>query len=109
MFSVRVTRNDTATVIVLTGDVDYDKRDAINAAMTDALTALRTELVVDLQAVTFIDSVGIEASIASPARVVGILGKSFRVEAGAKVRRTLRQMGLEDLLERGRDAKAEAE
>jgi stage II sporulation protein AA (anti-sigma F factor antagonist) len=109
MFSVRVTRNDTATVIVLTGDVDYDKRDAINAAMTDALTALPAELVVDLQAVTFIDSVGVEAAIASPARVAGTLGTAFHVEPSVGVRRILRQMGLDDLLERGRAADAEAE
>jgi anti-anti-sigma factor len=107
MFSVRVGRLDTATVIELIGDVDYDKRDAIEAALMEALTAPAAELVVDLRAVTFIDSIGVEAAIASPARAAGALGWAFRVEAGESVSRIIRQMGLEDLLRPGQDAEVE--
>jgi anti-anti-sigma factor len=109
MFSVRVTRNDTATVIELAGDVDYDQRDAITAAIADALTSPPAELVVDLSAVRFIDSVGVEAAIVSPARAAGVLGTAFRIESGESVRRILRQMGLEDLLRRGDDAESEVD
>ena len=109
MFSVRVERHDDKTVIELMGEVDYEKRDAINAAVMDALTARAPELLVDLQAVTFIDSIGVEAAIVSPARAAGTLGTAFRVEPSVSVRQILHQMGLEDLLRRAHDAEAEVD
>ena len=99
MFSVEVTRHDASTVIEVIGDADYGTRDAINAAVTDALAAPGAELVIDLQAVSFIDSIGVEAAIATPARAASTLGLAFRVEPSANVRRILSQMGLEDLLQ----------
>jgi len=98
MFSVEVTRQDATTVVELSGDVDYATRDATNAAVAEALGAPSMELVMDLRAVGFIDSVGVEAAIAAPARAASTLGVAFRVESSPAVHRILGQMGLNDLL-----------
>ena len=89
-------------MVELAGDVDYENRDAVHDAVTGALAAPSLELVIDLQAVTFIDSVGVEAAIVSPCRAANTIGMAFRVEPGDPVRFQLHQMGLDDLLERAR-------
>ena len=100
MFSARVAHEDAATVIELAGDLGYETREAINAAVMDALTVAAPKLIVDLQAVNFIDSIGVEAAIASPARAASALSMAFCVEPSATVRLILVEMGLDDLLER---------
>jgi anti-anti-sigma factor len=103
-FSVRVMRRDTTTVVEFAGDLDYERRQAIAAAITDALAAPCAELVIDLEAVTFIDSIGVEAAIMSPARAANTLAMAFRVEPGVTVRQLVGQMGLEDLLHRSHNS-----
>jgi anti-anti-sigma factor len=103
MFSARVAHEDAATVIELAGDVGYETREAVNAAVMNALAVPAPKLVVDLQAVDYIDSIGVETAIASPARAANSLSMAFCVEPSATVRHILVEMGLDDLLQRAHD------
>lgn len=101
-FSARVEHRDAATVVEVSGDVDYGTSGEVADAVVSALAEPTSELVIDLRDVTFIDSVGVQAAIASPSRAANTLGVGFRVEPSEPVRFLLHQMGLDDLLERAR-------
>jgi anti-anti-sigma factor len=104
-FSVRVDYDGTVTSMVLAGEIDLAARDAVSAALAEALsdrTATR-RLVVDLSGVSFIDSSGLSAAIVVPARAAEDLGVGFEVVSGADVSRALEVSGLDRFVRRGED------
>ncbi|MEY2420593.1 MAG: anti-sigma factor antagonist [Acidimicrobiaceae bacterium] len=95
-FSVRVDRGDAVTTVTLTGEIDLTTRAAIDEAVAEALAEPRApRLVVDLRAVTFIDSSGLSAAIVVPARAAEDAGLDFKVMSGPGATRALEVSGLD--------------
>jgi anti-anti-sigma factor len=99
-FAARVDRLGETVVVAFTGDVEYATSAEVVQAVHQALAESASELVMDLRDTAFIDSVGIEAAIATPSREARANGMRFRVEASDAIRMRLHRMGLGDLLER---------
>jgi anti-sigma B factor antagonist len=94
--SVRVHRDDRTTTIVLSGEVDLAAHPALADALAEAMTELAaSRLVVDLGAVTFIDSSGLSAAIVLPARAADDAGITFNAISGPGVARALQVSGLD--------------
>ncbi len=74
----RVTPDGRAGVIVAQGEMDLAAAPRLREALTDHLTAGRSHLLMDLTAVTFIDSTGLGVLVGA-AKKAGGLGGSLRI------------------------------
>ena len=64
-FSGRVAHRDAATVVELSGDVDYGTSREVAELIQQVLADPMSELVIDLRDVGFIESVGVDTAIAA--------------------------------------------
>ncbi len=89
---------DGAQRVVCVGEVDCSTVPALRRAVDEALAARPHAVVVDLEAVTFLDSAGLSV-LAVAHRTAGRAGVRLRVLVGTRaVTRALQVTGLYDLL-----------
>ena len=74
----RVTPDGRAGVIVAEGEIDLAGAPRLREAMTDHLSAGHVHLLMDLSAVTFIDSTGLGILVGAAKKTLG-LGGSLRI------------------------------
>jgi anti-anti-sigma factor len=67
--STSVTREEGITVLAVSGEIDLSTVPAFEAAITDALEPAPAALVVDLSAVDFLASAGLQTLVATHERV----------------------------------------
>ena len=91
-FSVTRRRAGDAAIVAPRGEIDLATVDTVEAEVREALAEPHTEIVLDLRAVTFLDSTGIRL-------VVGLardLGPAFAVVRGSgEVERVFALVGLD--------------
>ena len=88
-----------ATVVVMSGEFDHQAGKELHAALVRLLNDSPAAVVVDMTAVDFIDSGGIEMLLRLHGRIVRDGGGTMRVSsASATARRTLGVLGLLELL-----------
>src|SRR5207248_10957462 len=85
-------------VIWVTGDLDADTARAVRARLAQAQRHTRSEVILDLTGLTFVDSVGISA-IMSGARAVGEVGQLRVISPPERVAKMLDEAGLGRVLE----------
>jgi anti-anti-sigma factor len=96
-FSVNVSRQDSAEIVAVTGDVDLATVDVLRAQLTSALDRAR-KVVLDLREVSFMDTQGLAAVIEAE-RASSAAGTDFVVvRAPATVHRLFEMIGLTDRL-----------
>ncbi len=89
-----VEKRDGATVVALAGELDLYNADDVRTALLDACADEPSVLVVDLAAVTFIDSTALGVLIEARSRLADRGG--FRLAApGMETRRALEVSGLD--------------
>jgi len=89
---------DGATVLVVAGEVDMSTVQPLRSAIVDVLDRGAPELVVDLDAVTFLDSTGISVLVLGRRTATGT-GTRYRVvNARDMVARVLEVTGVRDYL-----------
>jgi anti-sigma B factor antagonist len=86
------------TLLELGGECDAASLEPLNGALTDAVEQAAEEVVVDLEHVTFLDSVALGALTAAAKRVRA-QGRAFRViRPSPAIRRVFEITGLDRLL-----------
>jgi anti-anti-sigma factor len=86
------------TLLELGGECDAASLEPLNGALTDAVEQAAEEVVVDLEKVTFLDSVALGALTAAAKRVHA-QGRAFRViRPSPAIRRVIEITGLDRLL-----------
>jgi anti-sigma B factor antagonist len=90
----KVTPDGLAGVIVAEGEIDLAAAPRLREAMTDHLTAGRVHLLMDLSAVTFIDSTGLGVLVGAAKKSVGLGGSLRIVCANERVLRLLAITGI---------------
>jgi anti-sigma B factor antagonist len=96
---IDVTERDGYTVISPQGEIDFATGPALKEAITDALVAGKTHLVVDLLAVEFIESTGLGALIGGRRRARALDGSLSLVCAENPVLKVFRVTGLDKVFE----------
>ncbi|MFF7446572.1 MULTISPECIES: anti-sigma factor antagonist [unclassified Streptomyces] len=89
---------DGVTVLSLHGEVDYDSADALTRAVPPVDGAAGRRVVVDLSQVTFMDSSGVNALIATYRATQAADGWLRLAGVGGAVRRTLQLVGLDAIV-----------
>ncbi len=98
LLTVEALAVDGAARLVLTGEVDCSTAPQLRRALDDAFAGQPREVVVDLEAVTFLDSAGL-STLAIAHRTAAGQGARLRVLVGTRaVARALQVTGLWDLL-----------
>lgn len=96
---VAVHRDDDATRIEAGGELDLATRDALHAAVVDALDEPSSdELIIDLREVTFIDAAAVHAAVIDSAGEARAAGVRCHVLPSERVRRILEIAGLDELI-----------
>jgi anti-anti-sigma factor len=85
-------------VIWVTGELDADTSRAVQARLSQAQRHARSDVILDLSGVTFVDPVGISA-IVSGARALGDSGQLRVISPPDSVAETLEDAGLGDLFQ----------
>ncbi len=94
--------NDGGCRITVHGDIDLDTAPRLTEAIDDARSRGRLHIAVDMNAVTFIDSIGLRALIEAHERALASAGSVRIIEASTVVLRILDITGFtEQLLDRG--------
>jgi anti-sigma B factor antagonist len=99
-FSISISDRDGRAVVVIRGELDIATAPDLEAALTERLDAGQ-DVVVDLRELAFMDSTGLRALVAAPARVEG-RGPSFvivRPRPGAPIEKILAIAGVESVLD----------
>jgi anti-anti-sigma factor len=92
-----VSHDDGVAVLTVSGEIDLATIPAFEAAIADALTQRPTALIVDLSAVDFLASAGLQALVAARENVSGVAG--FAVVAdGPATSRPIELTGLDQIL-----------
>jgi anti-anti-sigma factor len=92
-----VSHDDSVTVLAVSGDIDLATIPAFEAAIAEALTQRPTALIVDLSAVDFLASAGLQALVATHESVSG--AAAFAVVAdGPATSRPIELTGLDHIL-----------
>ncbi|GLZ47027.1 anti-sigma factor antagonist [Actinomycetospora sp. NBRC 106375] len=95
--TIRTERSDAATVVVVGGDLDYDSHGRLDDAVGDALGQPTSELVLDLEAVTYCDSCGLRVLIGAHRRAEEV-GASFALRGvHGQPARALKLTGLDQV------------
>ncbi len=94
LLDVRSSTN--VVVVVAEGEIDLETSPELGRAI-DAALAGRAHVIIDLHAVTFIDSTGISLLLTAAERARRS-GVELRIEPSAIVRRVLQLTGVEDVL-----------
>src|SRR5262245_14738862 len=96
--SFSVMRDKHANVVVMSGEFDHQAGKDLNAAVVRLLNDSPAVVVVDMTAVDFIDSSGMDMLLRLHGRIVRDGGGIMRVSnASPTARRTLRVLGLLEL------------
>ena len=91
-FSVTHRRVDGAVIVLPRGEIDLATVDAVQAELQQAQAEPHTELVLDLRALTFLDSTGIRLIV----ELARDLGPAFAVVRGSgEVERVFALVGLD--------------
>jgi len=96
--SFNITELNRWTVIQVTGDVDVYSAPKLRAQIVDLIDEGRSQLVVDMEAVTFIDSTGLGVLVGTLKRLRASSGELRLVATGDHVLRLLRITGLHRIL-----------
>lgn len=96
--SFNVAQRNRWTVIQVTGDVDVYTAAKLRAQIVDLIDEGRLHLVVDMEAVTFIDSTGLGVLVGVLKRLRAVSGELRLVATGDHVLRLLRITGLHRIL-----------
>jgi anti-sigma B factor antagonist len=92
------TSDGPRTLLELGGECDAASLEALNAALSDAVERAATEVVVDLEKTTFLDSLALGALTAAAKRARA-QGRGFRViRPSPAIRRMLEITGLDSYL-----------
>jgi anti-sigma B factor antagonist len=94
VLAIGVEHCGSQTVVVVGGEIDLATRDQLR----ECLAPLHGNVVVDLSAVTFLDSSGIATIVAQATRLADEGATLYLRRANAVVARVLRITGLDDLL-----------
>ncbi|MGY1743432.1 MULTISPECIES: STAS domain-containing protein [unclassified Blastococcus] len=98
LMSVTTSRTDATAAVSVSGEVDCSTAPRLSACVDSLLAAGPEELVVDLCAVTFLDSAGLHALVSARGRAAR-LGVRLRVLAATRaVLRPIQVTGLEEVL-----------
>jgi anti-sigma B factor antagonist len=98
LVTVDVVEDGTTVRVLVAGEVDSSSAPSLRARLDDALATGAAEIVVDLGAVTFLDSAGLSV-LAATHRRAGTAGVRLRVLAsGRAVMRPMQITGLWELL-----------
>jgi anti-sigma B factor antagonist len=93
------TREDAGrTVVTAVGEVDVYTAPALDDALSAAVVAGATALVVDLSAVDFLDSTGLSVLVKALKRVRDIDGSLSVVVTAARVAKVFRITGLDQVI-----------
>ncbi|GAA0612935.1 STAS domain-containing protein [Streptomyces crystallinus] len=96
--AVTVTHRDGVSVITVGGEIDHDSGDALREALALSTDTDKPRIVVDLSAVTFLDSSGINILIHAHHRIRSG-GGWLRLAAPTRpVLRTLQLVGLDQVI-----------
>jgi anti-sigma B factor antagonist len=85
-------------VIWVTGDLDADTARAVRARLSQAQRHARSDVILDLTGVTYVDSVGITA-IVNGAQAMGGAGQLRIISPPPKVAEVLNEAGLADVFQ----------
>ena len=85
-------------VIWVSGDLDADTARAVRARLAQAQRHARSDVVLDMTGVTFIDSVGL-SSIVNGAKAMGDLGHLRVISPPERVARVFQEAGMEEVFE----------
>ena len=80
------------------GDLDVHSSPRLREALVEAIDAGATALVVDLRAVTFVDSAGFSALMSGVKRLAPREGRLIAVTTNEQVLHAIKLMGLADLI-----------
>ncbi|MHC1561315.1 STAS domain-containing protein [Actinomycetospora sp. C-140] len=95
--TIRTERSGDGTVVIVGGDLDYDSHGRLDDAVGDALEAPTSELVLDLEAVTYCDSCGLRVLIGAHRRAEEV-GASFALRGvHGQPARALKLTGLDQV------------
>jgi anti-anti-sigma factor len=103
-----VSHDDGVAVLAVSGEIDLATIPAFEGAIAEALTQRPTALIVDLSAVDFLASAGLQALVATHEKVSGTAGFAV-VAVGPATSRPIELTGLDQILSLHsslRDAKA---
>jgi anti-sigma B factor antagonist len=95
-------------VIWVTGDLDADTGRAVRARLGQAQRHARSDVILDMTGVTFIDSVAL-SSIVNGAREMSEVGKLRVISPPERVARLLTEAGMAELFELTPNRRAQAE
>ena len=94
-FSVGVGDRDDYTVVTPRGEVDFATALALKQTLNEALARGRAHLVVDLEAVDFLESTGLGALIGARRRALGMGGSLSLVTTHQELLRIFRVTGMD--------------
>jgi anti-sigma B factor antagonist len=97
-FGLEVTRDHQRVSLRASGEVDLATADVLEARISHHLDRAGARVVVDLRAVSFIDSSGIRALIAADQRARELRASLSFIIGGGQTRRVLELTGLVDRL-----------
>lgn len=99
LFTLDVTERGHLTLVSLEGELDLASQGAFRARLVDLLVAGRTDLVLDLGGLTFLDSTGLGALIGIRRRAHALRGSLVLVCPPGTVRRVFEVVGLEKVFD----------
>jgi anti-sigma B factor antagonist len=97
-FAVTVTPDRTSVRVVPSGELDVATCDLLAARLDELWTAGWTDVVLDLRALTFIDSSGLHLLIDHHRRACAAGARFSIIDGSPPVRRVLRLCGLHEVL-----------
>jgi anti-sigma B factor antagonist len=96
---VTVAPDRTSVCVVPTGELDVSTRDLLAGQLDELWSAGWTDVVVDLRALTFIDSSGLHLLVEHHRRACAAGTRFSIIDGSTPVRRALRLCGLQDMFE----------
>jgi anti-sigma B factor antagonist len=93
-------------VIWVTGDLDADTARAVRARLAQAQRHARSDVILDLTGVTFVDSGGV-TSIVNGARSMGDIGQLRVISPPERVAKVFREAGMGEVFELTTDRRGE--
>ena len=95
-------------VIWVTGDLDADTGRAVRARLAQAQRHARSDVILDLTGVTFVDSVGL-TSIVNGAKAMGAIGQLRVIGPPERVARMFNEAGMEEVFNLTPDRRSRGE
>lgn len=95
---LKIERSDRYTTVFVAGEVDYGTASQLRSALVDLAHEARTEVVVDLSSVTFIDSTALSVLVQAKQRFDSAGQRMSVTGTQPRVARVLELAGLDDYL-----------